>query len=78
MLSPAQFVISKFGGLTGTSRAIGVPVTTVQGWQERGRIPQDHWKSLVSAAAANGKALELDDFLTDHPDPVAGNTADAA
>lgn len=70
MLSPAHFVIAKFGGLTGTARAIGVPVTTVQGWQERGRIPQDHWKALMTAATANGDELSFEDFLTDHPEPA--------
>jgi hypothetical protein len=77
MLSPAQYVIQKFGGLTGTARAIGVPVTTVQGWQERGRIPQDHWKRLMSAAAANDKLITFDDFLTDHAEPPSAK-ADAA
>ena len=71
MLSPAAFVIQKFGGLTGTARAIGVPVTTVQGWQERGRIPQDHWKSLMTAAGANGERITFEDFLTEHPEPEA-------
>ena len=70
MLSAAQYVISKFGGLTGTSRAIGVPVTTVQGWQERGRIPQDHWKALMNAAATNGHEITFEDFLTEHDDPA--------
>jgi hypothetical protein len=76
MLSPAQYVITKFGGLTGTSRAIGVPVTTVQGWQERGRIPQDHWKALMNAAASNGDEITFEDFLTDHAEPA--NQASAA
>ncbi len=68
MQSPAQYVIGKFGGLTGTSKAIAVPVTTVQGWAERGRIPQDHWKALIGAAKARDKLITFEDFLIDHPE----------
>jgi hypothetical protein len=76
MLTPAQYVIGKFGGLTGTSKAISVPITTVQGWAERGRIPQNHWKALIHAAKANDKLLTFEDFLTDHPEPAhAGQAA---
>ena len=71
MLTPAQYVIKKFGGLTGTSRAIRVPVTTVQGWAERGRIPQDHWKALITAAKAQDKLITFEDFLTEHPEPAS-------
>lgn len=75
MLSPAQYVIGKFGGLTGTSKAIGVPVTTVQGWAERGRIPQDHWKPLISAGKARDKLITFEDFLTDHPEAASEASA---
>lgn len=67
MQSAAEYVISKFGGLTGTAKAIGKPVTTVQGWKERGQIPQAHWNDLISAAQERGQRIELSDFLSDHP-----------
>lgn len=71
-LSPAAYVISTLGGLTETARAIGRPVTTVQGWKDRGRIPQDYWLELIGAAQTAGVALEVADFLKNHPAPDAG------
>ena len=66
-ISPAAFVIAKFGGLTGTAKAIDLPVTTVQGWKDRGQIPQTHWQKLMAAAFARGHKIELSDFLDRHP-----------
>jgi len=73
LLSPASYVIRKLGGLTKTASKIktadkpdGLSVSTVQGWQIRGRIPQDHWAACIEAAAAEGDTLELADFLNDH------------
>lgn len=68
MQSPAEFVIKSIGGLTKTANAIGRPVTTVQGWKERGRIPQEHWLPLIEAAAANGNPVGFTDFLNEHPE----------
>lgn len=65
-ISAAEFVIGKFGGLTGTAKAIGKPVTTVQGWKDRGKIPQEHWYDLIDAAKAGGQIVELADFLSAH------------
>jgi hypothetical protein len=73
MISPAQFVISKFGGLTGTATAIGAPITTVQGWKDRGRIPQDHWRKLMEAAEQRGERLIITDFIEEHPEPNEGS-----
>lgn len=67
MISPAEYVIRKFGGLTGLANATNTPVTTVQGWRERKRIPQDHWQKIISAAKARDRLLTLEDFLSDHP-----------
>lgn len=74
-LTGAQYVIGRTGGLTKTaadlSEKIGerVPVTTVQGWRDRNRIPQDQWMNLMDLAAASGKPVELGDFLVDHVEP---------
>lgn len=64
--SPAEFVIDLFGGLTATARILGRPVTTVQGWKERERIPTDHWGEIISKAAERGDVLVAEDFLRRH------------
>jgi len=69
-ISPAAYVIDAIGGLTKTSNATGVPVTTVQGWKVRGVVPQKHWTSLIEAARAEGRVIELADFLKEHPAPT--------
>lgn len=67
-ISGAEYVIGKFGGLAATARAIGKPVTTVQGWSDRKRIPQDHWQALIDAAKAREKLIMVEDFLKSHPE----------
>lgn len=69
-MTTAEKVIGRFGGLTATARALaaqgnGVPVTTVQGWKTRGRIPERYWSSLIDAAARVGVALSGADFIPD-------------
>ncbi|MEJ5019283.1 hypothetical protein WH297_05960 [Ochrobactrum vermis] len=66
-ITPAEYVITKLGGLTKTARACGKPVSTVQGWKERGTIPQTHWSSLKQAAEVDGVSLEYADFVDHHP-----------
>lgn len=66
VISPSVYVIRKLGGLTKTANKLGLAVTTVQGWQMRGRIPQTYWVSAIEAAAAEGDSLELADFLNEH------------
>lgn len=63
--SPADKVISTFGTLTKTAMALGKPITTVQGWKDRKRIPPEHWREIIAAAEAAGKKLTLDDFIPD-------------
>lgn len=69
LISGAEYVIGKFGGLAATARAIGKPVTTVQGWNDRKRIPQDHWQAIIDAAKARDKLVTIEDFLKSHPAP---------
>lgn len=64
----ASAVIDQFGGLTATARALSTedkvfPVTTVQGWRDRGEIPTEHWAALIDAARLKGKTLTVGDFL---------------
>ena len=66
LLSPAAYVIGKLGGLTKTANKLSLAVSTVQGWQIRKRIPQDHWAPAIAVASLEGIELELADFLRDH------------
>ena len=66
LLSPADYVIGKLGGLTKTANKLGLAVSTVQGWKIRKRIPQDHWAPAIEAAEAEGHQLALADFLKEH------------
>lgn len=66
LISPADYVIGKFGGLTKTANALGLTVSVVQGWRERKRIPQQHWLPLIAAAKEIGEAIEVGDFLKKH------------
>ena len=64
----AADVAAKFGGLTGTARALSTEdkpfaVSTVQGWVERKKIPQEHWPALIAAAKAADIDLSVADFL---------------
>lgn len=66
MISSAEYVIDLFGGLSATARLLGKPVTTVQGWKERERIPTDHWNEIIQKAAEQGTELSVEDFLRRH------------
>ena len=75
LVSPADYVIRTLGGLTKTANALGIAVTTVQGWKVRGRIPQHHWHRLIELAADDGKKIGLPDFLKKHEVEGAENAA---
>ncbi|HEV7436113.1 MAG TPA: hypothetical protein VGO22_14730 [Pseudorhizobium sp.] len=69
MQTPAEFIINELGGLTKTARLLSTdekafPISTVQGWKDRGKIPQEHWLPLIEAAKGDGKAIDLSMFLT--------------
>ncbi len=53
-ISVAEIVINRFGGLNALARALGKPVSTVQGWKKRGIIPIDNWPDIEAAAFKEG------------------------
>jgi hypothetical protein len=53
----AKQVIRAFGGLTGTHRATGWPISTIQGWGESGTIPDWRRDGLIAAAEREGVRL---------------------
>lgn len=66
METQAERIISKFGGITALSKALGHKFpSTVQGWKERGFIPADRQEEVIAAGRAQAPAIELTgpDFL---------------
>jgi hydroxyethylthiazole kinase-like uncharacterized protein yjeF len=67
--SPAEAIISLFGGVRPMARALsaatGVPVSasTVQGWGARGRIPAQRQADVLAAARTRGLELAPEDFF---------------
>lgn len=74
-------VIERLGGIRPASAKLGVPVTTVQGWKNRGRIPANRHAAIVEAAARHGVDLAPAEGAARVPeeqpdrrvDPVAGD-----
>jgi len=68
-MNPAENIISLLGGLTKTAALLStdekrMPISTVQGWKDRSKIPQEWWIPLMEAAKGEGKVIELEMFLT--------------
>lgn len=55
---PAQAVIQAFGGIRPMAHKLGIAVSTVQGWKERGTIPRARHEEILAAARTAGIALE--------------------
>lgn len=66
LVSPASYVIRKLGGLTRTADELDLAVSTVQGWEKRGRVPQKYWFSMIDVAKDKGIEIAVTDFLNDH------------
>ncbi len=71
--SPVARALGAFGGVRPMAAKLGVPVTTVQGWKERGHIPAARIPDLLAAAASHGVALTAADLDA----PAAGSGAAA-
>ncbi len=65
-------VIERFGGIRPMATKLGVAVTTVQGWKERGHIPPGRWQQIANAAAKHG----IDLGKGTAPPKVAGPAGD--
>ena len=51
---PDNDIIDRFGGIRPMASKLGVAVTTVQGWKERGHIPPGRFVQIAEAAARHG------------------------
>ena len=77
---PAQPVIQRFGGIRPMAQKLGVPVSTVQGWKERGAIPANRREEVLAAASRHNIVWEPGDLTVPSVPPVieAGGEAGAA
>ncbi len=57
---PALPVIQHFGGIRPAAQKLGVPVSTVQGWKERGVIPANRREEVLAAALRHDIAFGPD------------------
>lgn len=73
----AEQIIARFGGIRPMAAKLGVPVTTVQGWKERGVIPKKRVGEIRAAAAAHGIALADTDMRPARGFGGAGEPAEA-
>jgi len=76
---PALRVIGAFGGIRPMAGKLDVPVSTVQGWKERGVIPESRHDEIRAAATAHGVTLDDADLAAsaDGPPAEAGAAAEA-
>lgn len=49
-----DLVLERFGGINKLARALGKPVSTVQGWKESGTIPLRNWPDIEALAIKEG------------------------
>lgn len=66
---PDNEIIERFGGIRPMASKLGVAVTTVQGWKERGHIPEGRLPQIIGAASEAGIDLGLETVPA--PEPVA-------
>jgi hypothetical protein len=57
---PDAEIIERFGGIRPMASKLGVAVTTVQGWKERGHIPEGRHAQIMQAAAKHGVDIGLE------------------
>ena len=58
-LPDAAHVIRCLGGIRPTASLLGVAVSTVQGWKERGAIPANRHQAILEAAPQQCVQLPL-------------------
>lgn len=62
-MTQAEYIISKFGGIHPMARAINRRASTVQGWMERGSIPERNWREILEMASGAEVELKEEDFV---------------
>ncbi len=62
-ITPAEVVISTFGGVRPTARALGLTPPAVGYWRRTGSIPTKQIPRIVAAAQRLGVCLTSDDLV---------------
>ncbi|HCP01182.1 MAG TPA: hypothetical protein DIT35_06795, partial [Rhodospirillaceae bacterium] len=55
---PAERIIDAFGGIRPMATKLKIPVSTVQGWKQRNRIPAGRMATVRVTAAAAGIVID--------------------
>ncbi len=65
-VSPADFIIGKFGGVSATARALGINRSSVSLWRTRskGEIPTTSWTRILRAAQLAGLTIKPESLYT--------------
>lgn len=73
-----QDIFTIFGNYHEFAKAVGREPDTVYRWTCKGRIPQDCWHSVITAAASRGVEITLEDlFRLNRPMKKRGRPAKA-
>ena len=75
---PALEIIAAFGGIRPMAAKLGIAVSTVQGWRERGVIPQGRHDEVRRAAKDNGVTLDEDILAASANAPATAPSAQPA
>lgn len=73
-MTQAEYIISKFGGIQPMARVIHRRASTVQGWMERGSIPERNWREILEMASAADIELKREDFVAHLPPKAMAST----
>ncbi len=63
-------ILDSFGGLRPMAKQIGLGVSTVQGWKQRGKIPANRLEMIAESANKNGVILPTTFYQTLEGDPA--------
>lgn len=68
-------IVDAFGGVRSLARALALPPSTVQGWQDRGSIPDGRKASVLKAGQIQGIELSEKDFFPHAAQPSSEDAA---
>lgn len=64
-MSYVHRIIAGFGGVRATAQAVGCSPSTVQGWKDRGTIPDSKKRDVLAASRRLNLGFVPADFLPD-------------